>query len=138
MTCGYPAKKGPCLRETDGRCWQHKESPGGEVGLPPPATVTITAWSVRTPADVVTPKQGIIALLQVSWQRWQILASMLEDQVMNGTAHVYAVDPKTGDTYASSEQVAALVQAEADERDRCARLAKQAHDMGIDDAMWMN
>jgi hypothetical protein len=44
--------------------------------------------------------------------------------------HTYAADKAAG-IFASGEAVRALVQLEAQERDRCVRYAKTAHDMGI-------
>jgi hypothetical protein len=44
--------------------------------------------------------------------------------------HTYAADKMAG-IFASSEAQRALVQLEAQERDRCVRYAKTAHDMGI-------
>jgi hypothetical protein len=120
-------------------------APAGTV-IPPAGRGLVTAYGIDLPAGtVVTPRQSIIALLQVSWQRWQILASMVEDQITNAASpadngvvgHVYALDQKNGTLFATSEQVRALIEAEAAERDRCARLAKQAHDMGIDDSEWL-
>lgn len=118
--------------------------PPTDVALGQHAQVRVTPYRVDWPAEAVTPKQSVILLLQVSWQRWQVLAQMLEDEVTGGSGPgdngyvkpTYGMSPREG-SYISGEQVSALAEAEAAERERCARLAKQAHDMGIEDEEWM-
>ena len=143
--CGAPTARGPCGRQTKGgRCWQH---PGTEVAVPGAGdTVRITPYAVDFPAQIVTPRQSVVMLLQVSWQRWQSYATMLENEVTsaqpgqdgNGlVVPTYGSNPKDG-MYVSGEAISALALLEAQERDRCAKLAKQAHDMGIDDSEWLS
>ena len=143
-SCGAPTARGPCGRQTKGgRCWQH---PGTEVAVPgADDSVRITPYRVDFPAGIVTPRQSIIMLLQVSWQRWQSYAAILENDVTNAqpdaddnglVVPTWGNSPKDG-AYVSGEAISALAGLEADERDRCAKLAKQAHDMGIEDEEWM-
>lgn len=108
--------------------------------------VRITPYAVDFPAQIVTPRQSIIMLLQVSWQRWQSYASMLEEQVTavqpgddsNGlVVPTWGNNPKDG-MYISGEAVSSLAILEAEERDRCAKLSKMAHDMGISDDEWIS
>lgn len=108
--------------------------------------VRITPYAVDFPAQIVTPRQSIIMLLQVSWQRWQSYAAMLENEVTtaqpgdegNGlVVPTWGNNPKDG-MYISGEAISSLAMLEAEERDRCAKLAKQAHDMGIEDDEWIS
>lgn len=107
----------------------------------------ITPYEVEIDAPAVTPRQAVILLLQVSWQRWRSYAAILEDSITTSvpgddsgtglTSPTWGSNPKDG-MYVSGEQVSAMALLEAQERDRCAKLAKQAHDMGIDDDEWMS
>lgn len=111
----------------------------------------------------VDPARAVMAMLHMSWLRVHLLAGLLEQQVASdatsatvagdlGAAghgdastargvpgpsgglvgHVWAADKQAG-VFATGEAVRALVQLEAQERDRCVRFAKTAHDMGIAD-----
>ena len=144
--CGAPTPSGPCKRSTGGgRCWQHRGEVAVTTTLDDVVPVKVTPWSVDMPATAVTPRTGMILMLQVAWQRWQVYAAMLEDQVSHGTSStdnglvgpVWSLNVKDGGLEVTGEQARALVAIEAEERDRFARLAKQAHDMGIDDSEWM-
>jgi len=144
-SCGAPTSKGPCGRQTKGgRCWQH---PGTEVAVPGADDgVRITPYAVDFPAGIVTPRQSIIMLLQVSWQRWQSYAAMLEHDITNAqpdaddnglVVPTWGNNPREG-VYVSGEAISAMAQLESAERDRCAKLAVQAHTMGIEDSEWIS
>lgn len=92
-------------------------------------------------------------LMNVSWIRWQLYAELLRQQVADadrkaatrgstsstkGAAggligHHLAASPVTGGVFPTGEEIRALTRLEAEERDRCARLVKLAHDMGVAD-----
>lgn len=120
----------------------------------------ITAFSALGAIPSVDPGLAVLASLHMSWLRVHLYASLLEEQVGDeadeligngeddeygprgvagqvsprGTAgligHVYSADKMAG-IFASGEARRALVDLEAQERDRCVRFAKVAHDMGI-------
>jgi hypothetical protein len=92
----------------------------------------------------------MVALVMVSWQRWQYYAALLHDQIIAASTrdqHPGAPPVEAGGIvgvrtsassavggsglYATGEQIRALVELEGTERERCARLLRQAHDMGI-------
>ena len=124
--------------------------------LPPvPADATVTPWRALLPegADALSPRMAMVLLLHVSWLRWHGYATMLEHQVteqdevdtiVNGPAagasglvgHKFGINPQSGERYATGEEIRALALLEGEERDRCAQLAKQAHDMGIFGEEW--
>lgn len=113
-------------------------------------------------AATVEPARAVLGMLHMSWTRVHLLAGMLEQQVdrdglraedsvedgdgsgapRSGFAvpgdsggligHTFAADKQAG-VFASGEAVRGLAQLEAQERDRCVRFAKAAHDMGIAD-----
>ena len=113
------------------------------IGLPEATSADVTAWQADTTGQPLTPRTAILLLLHVSWLRWHQYAAMLKDQVDNPGAtgrgggprgivgHRTAASPVTGGLYPTGEEIRALVLAEGNERDRCARLALQAHNMGI-------
>jgi hypothetical protein len=118
----------------------------------------ITAFSALGGTPSIEPGYAVLASLHLSWLRLHLYASLLEQQVgadeaeraalsdalTDGAAddqpapegvrgligHTYAADKAAG-IFASAEAVRALVQLEAQERDRVVRFAKTAHDMGI-------
>lgn len=113
------------------------------IGQPEATGADVTAWQADTTGQPLTPRAAILLLLHVSWLRWHQYAAMLKDQVDNTGAtgrgggargivgHKTAASPVTGGLYPTGEEIRALVLAEGSERDRCARLALQAHNMGI-------
>jgi hypothetical protein len=102
----------------------------------------VTAWGTDWDG-AVTSHQAVAILLHVSWARWQEYAAMLQAQVAErGVAglagHKTAASKAMADAtngrplYPTGEEIRALVALEGRERDRCARLAMQAHDAGVD------
>lgn len=87
-----------------------------------------------------------MAMLQMSWARVHLYASLLERQVADADpdaiggvgqgegliGHTHSASPSVG-VYESGEAVRGLALLEAQERDRCVKYAKVAHDMGIAD-----
>lgn len=83
-------------------------------------------------------------MLQMSWARVHVYAGLLERQVADADTSLgvgmgeglvgftRSASPSVG-VYESGEAVRGLAQLEAQERDRCVRFAKVAHDMGIAD-----
>ena len=118
----------------------------------------ITAFSALGAVPTIEPGYAVLASLHMSWLRVHLYSRLLEEQVRadeaeaglldsrltDGVAdgqpaadgvrgligHTYAADKMAG-IFASGEAVRALVQLEAQERDRAVRYAKAAHDMGI-------
>lgn len=114
-------------------------------GLPPGATVTAWDAGITGLLTKVTPRQAMVLLLHVSWLRWHEYSALLKKQVdeREGTSrgligHRTAASTVMGGLYPVSEEIRALVKLEGEERDRCARLARDCHDMGImgDDGGW--
>lgn len=120
--------------------------------LPPGATVT--AWEAGySPADLLaaevsaqtlsrlSPRQVIALLLHVSWLRWHEYSAMVKAQVEESATrgagargvigHRTSASAVTGGLYPTSEEIRALVRLEGQERDRCAKLAMDAHNMGL-------
>ena len=112
----------------------------------------ITAWSAAMGAEAsIDPATAVLGQLQVSWLRQRLYAEQLQVQVEEQgvsteeldagdrpnasglIGHTYAAAKDVG-VFASGEAVRALVQLEAQERDRVVRFAKVAHDMGIAEA----
>jgi len=111
--------------------------------LPPlPKGAQVTAWCATLPAgtDALSPRMAMVVLLHVSWLRWLEYSALLEEQVREAGGQAGLVGSTIasgrGGLYATGSEVLALTQLEADERDRCARLAKQAHDMGLTGEDW--
>lgn len=119
----------------------------------------ITAFSALGGVPSIDPGLAVLASLHMSWLRVHLYARLLEEQVANDASgahwahpenltdgaaddqpspdgvrgligHTYAADKMAG-IFASGEAVRALVQLEAQERDRAVKFAKVAHDMGI-------
>jgi hypothetical protein len=119
----------------------------------------ITAWSAVAGSPTVSTTEAVLGMLQMSWLRAHLYATLLEEQVIGaqtargdvlapaGEDHdgggAPAVGPGTGlvghtfgavkdiGIYATGEAARGLTMLEAAERDRCVRFAKTAHDMGI-------
>jgi hypothetical protein len=111
-------------------------TPASRDDLPDlPAGTDVTAWTARLPSGtVLSPRLAMILLLHVTWTRWLEMAALLESEVneagIGGFIGEIKASGRSG-VYAVSEQVRSLAQLEGEERDRIARYAKQAHDMGI-------
>lgn len=89
----------------------------------------LSAWRAVPGRQEVTPAEAVMAMLQMSWARLHVYADLLRQQVENasGTPAGLVVVSESG------EAVRGLAKLEAEERDRCVRYAKAAHDMGIAD-----
>ncbi|MEV4179916.1 hypothetical protein AB0J28_00535 [Streptosporangium canum] len=106
----------------------------------------LSAWRAVPGHVEVSPADAVMAMLQMSWARVHVYASLLERQVADaerddprGTGqgegligHTRSASADVG-VYETGEAVRGLAQLEAAERDRCVRFAKTAHDMGIAD-----
>lgn len=116
----------------------------------------MTAWSALEGTPTVSATEAVLGMLQMSWLRVHLYASLLEKQVTEAAeaadgdglfpadstgaggvgrgagliGHTYAAGKDVG-VFASGEAIRGLAQLEAQERDRCVRFAKTAHDMGI-------
>jgi len=112
-----------------------------------PNGANVTAWDAGASIlSRVTPRQAMILLLHVSWLRWHEYAAALKDQVEEGKSrgsaarglvgHKTSASSVVGSIYPISEEVRALVRLEGQERDRCAQLARQAHEMGLSGDDW--
>jgi len=119
----------------------------------------LTAWRAVPGQQVVSHTEAVLGMLQVSWLRCQWLGDLLRRQVEADEAdpdlgvgddgampdgdapagtkgligHTYSGVKDIG-IFATGEAVRALVTLEERERDRCVRMAKAAHDMGIAEA----
>lgn len=97
----------------------------------------LSAWTAEIGQTAVTPAEAVMAMLQMSWARVHVYARFLRDQVEADEAgglvgRTSAAAAGVG-VYESGDSIRALAKLEADERDRCVRFAKAAHDMGIAD-----
>ncbi|WP_188188008.1 hypothetical protein [Nonomuraea sp. SYSU D8015] len=106
----------------------------------------LSAWRANPGRQDVSPSEAVMAMLQMSWARVHVYAGLLERQVAAAdpprpggvgqgaglVGHTFSASPSVG-VYESGEAVRALAKLEAEERDRCVRYAKVAHDMGIAD-----
>lgn len=122
----------------------------------------ISAWSAfGDAAQAVDHKMAVIGVLHMSWLRLHAYSELLRQQVAKegglpepGAVETgdgvisgevvstsgligfrYGAAGKDGIVYAQSEEVRALVDLEAAERDRVVKYAKIAHDMGISDRL---
>lgn len=118
----------------------------------------ITAWSaLGTPK--IDYRMAVLGVLQMTWLRLHRYGELLRQQVESEGAvpiepgdgegfdpeaevkaggligYRYGAGGKDGIVYAQSEEVRALVQLEAAERDKVVKYAKTAHDMGISDRL---
>lgn len=105
--------------------------------LPPlPQGADVNAWQATLPEGLkaLSPKMAMALMLHVSWSRWEVLAAMVEEQVRISGAEGLVGDMMAsgrGGLYATGAQVLPLTMLESEERDRIARLAKDAHAMGL-------
>lgn len=122
--------------------------PRGELPAVPEGT-EVTAWKVTLPGTVrsLSPRMAMVLMLHATWLRWSEYAALLESQMAdpvitalrgeqvdesNGlVGHKWAMDPKSGQMYATGEEVRSLAALEAEERDRVMRYARQCHDAGL-------
>jgi len=120
-------------------------------------TDVATAFNSIGLTNPVDPSQAIMGALNMAWMRMHMLAGMVADQmerdadydnavaatwtdgelVPAGTPSLSETGGLVGYTFGpagiTGEDVRALVKLESEERDRVARIAKMAHDMGIAD-----
>lgn len=115
------------------------------------------AWSAVAGTLDLSPADAVIGMYKLAWVRAHFYAGLLEDQVAKAqedleagdgdpytrgagpigdgaglVGHTFAADKEEG-IYASGEAIRALTLLEGQERDRCVKYAKTAHDMGIAD-----
>lgn len=120
----------------------------------------LSAWRAVLGRPGVSPSEAVMAMLQMSWARVHLYASLLERQVTDAPAWRVADVPESGGTggledpelgpgaglightrsgvkdigiFATGEAARGLTLLEEKERDRCVRFAKVAHDMGVAD-----
>jgi hypothetical protein len=115
----------------------------------------LSAWRAVPGRPGVSPSEAVMAMLQMSWARVHLYASLLERQVADaqgdggGQGLAVGDDPALGPgaglightrsgvkdigIFATGEALRGLTLLEEKERDRCVRTAKTAHDMGIAD-----
>jgi hypothetical protein len=113
---------------------------------------TITAWSAVGKATKLDAGMAVLGVLQMTWLRLHAYGEILRQQVASEGEKAgeltedepqssgligfkYGAAGKDGIIYVQSEEVRALVQLEAAERDRVVKYAKTAHDMGISDRL---
>ncbi len=145
--CHAPAIKGTAA------CRVHA---GKRTDLAKAQGAAITAWSALTGEPVVSAHDAVLGMLNMSWARVHLYAGLLREQVEAAQGAREGDDAAggglrggvgagvglVGHTFAGSESgplatgeaIRGLAQLEAQERDRCVRYAKTAHDMGIADA----
>jgi hypothetical protein len=100
-----------------------------------PEGAMVTAWNAGATGPL-SPRAATLLMLHVSWQRWQYYAALLKEEVdKRGAAGLTgfkrSASNVTDGIYPTSEEIRALTRLEAQERDRCARLAREAHEMGL-------
>lgn len=110
----------------------------------------ITAWSaVGQAAKGIDSGMAVLGMLQMTWLRAAAYGELLRRQAAieglvaedpaeadepNASGLIgfkYGAAGKDGTVYVQSEAIRALVELEAQERDRVVKFAKTAHDMGI-------
>lgn len=114
-----------------------------------PRGATVDAWQAETGGAVVGPRDAMILLLHVSWTRWHLYSDLLRQQVDEALQRAGRGQGDRSDglvghrlgfskdgVYETSEEIRALAALDGEERDRCARLAREAHNMGIMDGGW--
>lgn len=134
-----------------GACFSHA---GKSLAVAKAQGEAITAWSALAGNPTVSATDAVLGMLQMSWLRVHLYATLLEEQVHaaqaqrglddgSGFGADETVGPGVGligqsrgavkdiGIYATGEAARGLTQLEAAERDRCVRFAKTAHDMGI-------
>lgn len=134
-----------------GACVNHSGKP---VSVAKAQGEAVTAWSALSGKPTVSANEAVLGMLQVSWLRAHLYARLLEEQFteaqagrvgggvgeLRGSAgvgpgagligHTYGAVKDIG-VYETGEAPRGLAKLEAEERDRCVRYAKTAHDMGI-------
>lgn len=112
----------------------------------------ITAWNPNGPGSQIDAGAAVLAVLQMTYLRLGAYSELLRRQVVTDgdtaddlreedpevsglIGHRYGAAGRDGTVYVQSEEVRALVQLEAAERDRVVKYAKTAHDMGISDRL---
>lgn len=118
----------------------------------------ITAWSAEGSLEgAIDYRMAVLKILQMSWLRLHDYSEKLRRQVEKASTpppgepsiedlfegpdmggligHRYGAAGKDGIIYAQNEEIRALVQLEAQERDRIIMYAQVAHKMGIDDRL---
>jgi hypothetical protein len=113
----------------------------------------LSAWRATPGLQAVSPSDAVMQMLQVTWARFHLYASLLEQQVAEAQAegsgvgvgddpalghgagligHTRSASPSVG-VYVSGEAPRGLTKLESDERDKVVKYAKTAADMGIAD-----
>lgn len=100
--------------------------------------VAVSAWTALSGQVSVSATEAVLGMLQMSWLRVHLYAQLLQQQVDAAGAdgpgglvgETTGASPGIG-LYATGEAIRGLAQLEAQERDRCVKFAKTAHDMGI-------
>lgn len=116
----------------------------------------ITAWTAIGQGLHVDAGMAVLGMLHMSWLRAAAYGELLRQQVMKDKpadpdrdgpdpgdgldvsgliGHRYGAAGAEGTVFAVSEEVRALVDLEAKERDRVVKFAKTAHDMGISERL---
>lgn len=113
----------------------------------------ITAWSPLGRRRKIDAGMAVMGVLQMSWLRLAWVSDQLRQQIFTSPETAgnpadedvpeasgligfrYGAAGKDGVIYVQSEEVRALVNLEAAERDRVVRYAKVAHDMGISERL---
>lgn len=116
--------------------------PGDLPALPEGLEGQVTAWNL--PGDMagfagLPPRAVMVMLLHMSYLRAREYAGLLARQkaaTKGGGAGAGLIGFRTGRAadgtiYPTGEELRGLTQLEGQERDRCARLAMQCHDLGI-------
>jgi hypothetical protein len=144
---------GPAIGGTDA-CRMHA---GQRAEVARAKGEAVTAWSALSGKATISNTEAVMGMLQMSWLRVHLYAGLLEQQVREAQGDASGDDgedlevpggkgergagligktlsasPGIG-VYATGEAVRGLALLEAQERDRCVRFAKTAHDMGIAD-----
>jgi hypothetical protein len=101
------------------------------------ANIAAFAWTAMGDGiPVLDAPDVMLRLLHMSWMRVHLYAERLRGLVEGTTGDGGLVGPtyaagRDGARVETGEQIRAMAKLEGDERDRCARLAKTCHDMGI-------
>jgi hypothetical protein len=99
------------------------------------ANILAAAWSGMGEVEQLQPAETALRLLTMSWMRVHVYAERLRlmfeehpDEALVGVTYAAGRD---GARVETGEQIRGMAKLEGDERDRCARLTKMCHDMGI-------
>jgi len=143
---------GPAVRGTNA-CTKHSGKRTMIARAQGEARVEVSAWSAMgETAKPISAGMAVLGMLQASWLRCGVYGELLRRQVavqgdQAGDASEdapetsgligfkYGAAGKDGTIYAQNEEIRALVQLEAMERDRVVKFAKVAHDMGISERL---